>query len=207
MAAPAATFDGARSGPEFCLAQRSELKIGRKDANDRVRHAVQRDGLSHYILPRAKSLLPRRVAQHHALRRGGLVFSRMEVASQKRRHAQSAEESVAYFHRWNRFRRFAGRQQITAGLVNIEGRKDLIELFPVGIIRKGKIGAWNQCDALGHPHQPRRVGIGQGLDQRRINEAEDRDAGANAQRENDDRGKGKPRVLEQLTQRVAKILN
>src|SRR5262249_22628219 len=82
--APGAPFDWARGGPEYGLAEWGELKTCRKDANDGVRHAAQRDGLSHYILPRTKSVLPRGVAQHHGLRRGGLVFSNMEVASQKR---------------------------------------------------------------------------------------------------------------------------
>ena len=80
-------------------------------------------------------------------------------------------------------------------LVNVERAEDAVALFPIQVVRVREIAQREHRVGLVDRHQPCGVAVGQGLDQRRVHESEDRQAGAHAQSQHEDGGAGESGIL------------
>ena len=82
--------------PEVGMVGHREIKVPRKHADNDVRLALQRHGLSEHVGPAAEARLPRAVGEHHRRAAGWSLLVATELASDCRRHAQRPKESAGH---------------------------------------------------------------------------------------------------------------
>src|SRR6185503_3210789 len=92
---------------------------------------------------------------------------------------------------------------LVVDLERVEGR---VHPLPVEVVRIGEVALRKKIDRLEDSQKARRVAIGERLQERRVHESEEGDAGAGAERDREDGGGGEARMLAQLSDRVAAVL-
>jgi len=139
---------------------------------------------------------------------GWRIFIRLKIAAKRRNDAEGAEEPGADARALHRLCACAGTQCETAvQRIGVNRAKDFIEVLPVDEIkvRQGRslIAGGRREDA----HQTRLVSIGQRLDQRCFDQAENGYRGRDTQGQNECGCAGEAGALAKLTDRVSKILD
>src|SRR5208282_5235209 len=86
-----AVIVGVKRRPELGITVERELEILGQYADNGVRSAAERNGLSNRFFPSTKPFLPRGKAQNHSLRRRRQILAGIKIAPQHRRDAQSAK--------------------------------------------------------------------------------------------------------------------
>ena len=98
------------------------------------------------------------------------------------------------------------RQQHAASLIGRKRGEDRVELLPVEIVLIRKIGPREQLTRFRRRQRGEGLRIRQRLDERRVHEGEDGDAGGQAERQRDDCGACEDGRFPQLAEREAAIL-
>ena len=202
-------FDEARRNPELGGEERHEAGEGAvDDADDRKRLSADPKRLPDHARIAAELPLPVAVGQDDTARRGRVIVRAGERAAQMRRHPQHREVvagddfadqklgAIAPGHR-RKHRRMAGDV--------VEHRGRCAQVVQIGQ-RHRRVDV-----AVGAAHVEIDQSIGrghrQGPQQQRVGYREDRRVEADAEGERSDRHGGKPRPLDQPSQRVTDVLN
>ena len=192
--------------PEFRGLGGREMKLARQDADDGRRHAIEDHRLAEDVDASGVALLPRRVAQERRVRRGREVLADVEITSERRRHPERPKEPIADTRDANRLWPAGRREGEAVALINVQRLERCVARLPVEVVGIGQIALRKNLDALEHADETRGIRIRQRFEQRGIHECENRDAGAQAEREDHDGGRGEPRILPKLADREAKVL-
>ncbi len=130
-----------------------------------------------------------------------------EVAAEDRLDAQRAEEAAADLHARHHHAAARRRQHVPALPVGLEAAEHRVHRLPVAEVLVRQVRARDLRVRLRHVDEPIRVGVGQRPQQRRLDEAEDGEAAAHAEGQDEDRGDGQARALDQLSQRQPDVLH
>jgi hypothetical protein len=190
--------------PEIGFRLRNEVPSQHADDGERL--GVQGKGLADDIRAPGKSTLPEPVAQHHDVPPIGQVLLGREGAAHHHRGPEYAEPALADVNPVNKLRPVAGDVETRAGEV-IGG--DVFEhaglLAPDHEFRNGgdaTVAVRRREFAL---DDAVRVGIGQRLEQYRIDHGEDGRVGPDAQRKGRNGGDREPGTLEEKVQRMLDV--
>lgn len=208
MAAPA-LFAGAvdvHRGPEVGWLGRGEVKRGREHTDDRIRSAVEGNRLAQNVPASAVLFLPGGIAQHHGSGSARQLLVITKVAAKRGSDAESAEEASGYARALCGLRTARRVQDETGVAISVERSENGVELLPVDVVEIGKIAERKEGNAFEDAHQPRGILIGERFEQGRIDESENGDAGAHAQRQHQSSRASEAGSLSQLPDAEAKIV-
>src|SRR5579872_463343 len=130
----------------------------------------------------------------------------MKISSKDRNDSKRPEKTIAHSHRRYRLTPRTGTQEVSRLVVRLHRGEDLVQTLPVEVVRIREIGSRKHRGVLRNVHQPRRVPIRQRTDQRSIDKTKDGRAGANPERQDENRCNGESRTFTQLSKRVADVL-
>ena len=197
---------GVSGGPELARLRRREMELARQDPDDEGGIPVQDDRLSHDVRVASVPRLPRPVAEQDRARSREQVFARLEIPAEDGRDSKRPKEPVAHARAPDGPSPGVGAEAEPVLVVDLERVEGRVHLLPVEVVGIGEVALRKESDRLEDSHEPRRVAIRERLQERRVHESEEGDAGAGAERDREDGGGGEARVLAQLADRVAAVL-
>ena len=186
--------DGPKRHPELDRAAQGEVERPGQHSDDRARRAIERGRLPDDIGARAEVGVPGGVADDCHARSIRHVVSVVEVAAGDRRDAERLEEARADAPAAHGNEAGRRGQREAPRVVHVEAAEDGLLALPVHEVRMRHVRVRHLPRALGDFDEPRRIVIGQGLDERGVGERVDRQRGAEPERHRDDRCDGEARA-------------
>ena len=180
-------------------------------AHDRIRLIAQREPFPDDGRIAAEAALPEAIAQHHYLAAVGRVLQRRKGAAQHGLGAEETEVALGNVNAVELFGPVAG--EVEAGAGEVVGGNVLeyagLPLVEMKHRNRGKV-VGKKAAAIGRivkelDHAVG-IGVGEGLEQNRVDYREDGGVGSDAQRQSGQGGEGKAGVLEEHLQRVLDIV-
>ena len=199
-------FGGPRH-PDLQLIQRERRCGLGQDADDGVRRAVERERLAEHRRIAVEALLPHRMADQHDVLAAGRIFVRREIAADHRLQAQRRQQRRRGLEANELFRIAAAGQRERVA----DRQREIAEhLLPLLHFEEARIGEADAREVLrlvrrAQSDQPVRLAIRQRTQEDRVDDAEERDVRADAEREAEDGDQREAGRLEQLTDRVTDL--
>ena len=172
-----------------------------------MRHVAERDGAADDPGVAAEAPQPCAVAEERNARTLRRVLTGKEVAAECRGHAERAEETRGDARGGHGLGAGRPGHEVRSARVELERFDGARHALPVEIVgeRQGRARA-QLAGRLGDADEPRRVAVGKGLDECRVDEGEERGAGADAKAQDADGREREAGVPGELAQREAHIL-
>ena len=183
-----------------------ELEVGRHDADHREAAVVERHLLIEDAGVAAEAPLPERVAEHGDRLRARLVFVIGEEAAPQGIDAQRLEQLSRHHAAGQPLGLARARQVVALAAVDADVLEDLVLRPPVLVVRVSDGHLINLRARLPQVDEPLGFGVGQRLEQHRIDDAEDGRRRADAERQRQHRDEGEAGVPEQHARAVAQVL-
>jgi hypothetical protein len=194
--------------PERGTAHR-KLKLGRDDADDDVRQAVQENRAADDAGIGAEQGAPDAFVEHDDGIRVRLVVGWQQRAPDERLHAEHGEQ-IRRCPDAGQFLRIAGARQVVGGLGHGRhaGERSAL-LVPGRVVGRRRWSAWRTADrrrVVPHDHEAIRIGKRQRTQEHRAHEAEDRRVRADAECEHRDGDDRKRRGFAQCSHGIPGVL-
>ena len=189
-----------------------ELEGGRHHADDRVAVSREGDGLADHLRIAIEALTPDPVAEDHDPRGAHLIVALFQRSPQRRPHAQHGEEAAGDLRAFEQ-RGLASARHHVAVAVGGRGhggqaREALALGFPVLELGQRQLHERALRDGVPLPGDDQSFlgGERQGAEDHRLDDAEDRGGGADAQGQGEHGHHAEAGVLREDPQAVAKVL-
>ena len=197
---------GALGGPEVSGLGGREVEIARENTNDGGWLVVEDDGLSEDVAASGETALPGGVADEGDSGGGELAVGGAEIAAKDGRDAEGAKEGGGDAGAVGGLRAIGGSQHEAVGRVDVEGLEDGVAALVIDVVEPGEMKARAEGVGFVKDDEAGGVLIRQRADKRGVDEAEDGDAGGDAEGENQNGGEGEAGILAELAEGEAKVL-
>ena len=193
--------------PDLKLIQRERGCGLGQDADDDVRRAIERQCLTEHRRIAIETLLPHRMADQDDVLAAGRIFGWREIATDRRLQAQCRQQRRRGLEANELFRIAAAGQRERVAYRQREIAEHLLLLLHGEVARIGEADARQVLRLVrrAQSDEPVRFAIRQRTQKDRVDDAEERDVRADAEREAEDGDQREAGRLEQLTDRVTDL--
>ena len=194
--------------PDLALRKR-KLECRGQDADHYERCAVERDRLAENTLIAPETFLPKGIAQQRHVRAAGPIFIGIENAAKERLHAEGSEKILRYPDAVEIFRFTATGQGESSIRLGGKLGKTLLSVAPGGVTRPGNIRAIETAFRERTPdaHELFRLRIGKRTEEQGVDRGEQHRVRADPEGERDDRENSEPRLAQELSESVTKVVH
>ncbi len=174
----------------------AEVESGSDDADDDVRFATELDGLAQNLLVGIEATHPQRVTHQRDMRLVRPIFGRGERPSHHDGHTEELEVLCRHLFGSQLFRQPGASEIDDVGSVGGDVLDDVGLAAPVSELGRRRAGEAALGRGRLEDDHAIRVGIGDGLEQHRVDDGEDGGVGADPQCQGADGGQGEAGALE-----------